>query len=269
MAISNLNANPVGQAQRLRSNRPLDTVSRVVGTHVPQKLSARALAQDVKVGVVSSIPFDALFASQEYRRGEINAKQYVAKAVGNSINFGAWTIGGAVAGAMLAPLGLPALAVGIAGFATGMASYEVWNRTVGKHITKAIETAVPEGLAETTAEVFTKAIANPLHDVIWKPLTQVVGPAFRWAMQNKATAGVALGGLALAFPGAARVIAPEVITMAAGTAVGMAFTGKVIDPILPPVEEPGATEAPAAPKQPARARGVGQPAGIHFARPRS
>jgi hypothetical protein len=265
MAISNAGYNSVGQAHRLRAQRPLETVSRVVGTHAPQTLSARALAQDVKVGVVSSVPFEALFASQEYRRGDISAKEYVAKALGNSVNFASWTVGGAVAGALLAPVGLPALAVGIAGFATGMVASEVWNRTVGKHVTKAIETAVPEALAEPVADVFTKAIANPLYDVIWKPLTKTVGPVFGWAMKNKVAAGAALGGLALAFPNAARVVAPEIITMAAGTAAGMAFTGKVIDPILPPSEEHSAV---ARPKQAPKAGGQGQAAGIHFARAR-
>lgn len=263
MAITHASYNPAGQAHRLRAPRSMKTVSRVVGTHAPQTLSPKVLAQDVKTGVVSSIPFEALFTSQEYRRGEITAKEYVAKAVGNSIGFGSWTIGGAVAGALLAPVGLPALAVGIAGFTGGMIAYEIWNRTAGKRVTKAIETIVPEALAEPVAEVFTKAIANPLHDVVWKPLTKVIGPVFSWAMKNKAAAGVALGGLAVAFPGAARVIAPEIITMAAGTAAGMAFNGKVLDRVLPPVEEE--VREPKAKPTP-RAGGSGQRAGIHFAK---
>jgi hypothetical protein len=262
MTISNTTYASVGQAQRLRSPRPLETVSRVVGAHAPQTLSAAAIARDVKTGVVSSIPFDALFSSQEYRRGEITAKQYVAKTLNFSISAASWTLGGTMMGALLAPVGLPAFVVGVAGFATGMVANEIWLRTAGKPITKAIEAMVPEALAETVAEVFTKAIANPLYDAVWKPLTQVISPVFRWAMQNKVTAGAALGGLALAFPNAARAIAPEVATMAAGTAAGIAFTGKVLDPILPPVEEMSA------PAKAPQAKGAGQAAGLHFARVR-
>lgn len=258
MAISNASYASAGQVQRLHAKRPLETVSRVVGAHAPQRLSPAVLAKDVKTGVVSSIPFDALFSSQEYRRGELSAKQYVAKTLSTSISAAAWTVGGALMGAVLAPVGLPAIAVGIAGFATGLVANEVWNRTAGKHVTEALESVVPEALAEPVAEVFTKAIANPLYDAVWKPLTEAVSPVFRWAMQNKLTAGAALGGLALVFPNAARAIGPEILTMTAGTAAGLAFTGKVLDPMLPPVEEPVRT--------PAKASGAGQAAGLHFAR---
>jgi hypothetical protein len=263
MAISNATYASAGQVQRLRSNRPLETVSRAMGIHVPTSLSPAKLAMDVKTDVVASIPFDALFTSQEYRRGELTAKEYVAKTLSTSVSSVAWTVGGAMMGALLAPAGLPALMVGIAGFATGLVATTIWDRTVGKPITEALETVIPEALAEPVAEVFTKAIANPLYDAVWKPLTEVVKPAFRWAMQNKVTAGAALGGLALLFPKAAKAIAPEVLTMAGGMAAGIAFTGKVIDPILPPADEKA--EAPA---KAAKASGAGQAAGLHFARSR-
>ncbi len=263
MAISNATYAKAGQVQRLQPQRPPSTVSRAMGIHVPTSLSPKVLAQDIKADVVASIPFDALFTSQEYRRGEVTAKEYVAKTLSTSISSIAWTGGGALMGALLAPVGLPALAVGIAGFATGMVATEIWNRTIGQHVTKTLESVIPEGLAETAAEVFTKAIANPLYDAVWKPLTETLSPVFRWAMQNKVTAGATLGGLALLFPKAAKAIAPEVLTMAGGTAVGIAFTGKVLDPILPPVEETPA----AAPAKTAKASGAGQRAGIHFARP--
>lgn len=262
MAISNTSYASVGQVQRLHAKRPLETVSRAMGAHVPTSLSPKLLAKDVKTDVVASIPFDALFGSQEYRRGEITAKEYVAKTLSTSVSSIAWTVGGAMMGALLAPVGLPAVAVGIAGFATGLVATEVWNRTVGDDITKSLESVIPEAVAEPVAEVFTKAIANPLYDAVWKPLTETLKPAFRWAMQNKVTAGAALGGLALLFPKAAKAIGPEVLTMAGGTVAGIAFTGKVLDPILPPVED-----APRkAPVKAAQASGVGQAAGIHFAR---
>ena len=225
MAISNINQSPssfakAGQAHRLQANRPLDTVSRAMGMHVPTSLSPKVLVQDMKTDVVASIPFDALFTSQEYRRGELTAKEYVAKTLSTSISSIAWTGGGALMGALLAPVGLPALAVGIAGFATGLVATEIWNRTIGQDVTKAIESVIPEGLAETAAEIFTKAIANPLYDAVWKPLTETLKPVFSWAMQNKITAGAALGGLALIFPKAAKAIAPAVHTMAGGMAAG-------------------------------------------------
>jgi len=262
MAISNATYASAGQVQRLHAQRPLETVSRAMGAHVPTSVSPKMLMKDVKTDVVASIPFDALFMSQEYRRGEVTAKEYVANTLSTSVSSVAWTVGGAAMGALLAPVGVPALLVGIAGFASGLVATEIWNRTVGGDITKAIESVIPEALAEPVAQVFTKAIANPLYDAVWKPLTEALTPAFRWAMKNKVTAGAALGGLALVFPKAAAAIGPTALTMAGGTVAGIAFTGKVLDPILPPVEEKKAAPAKA------KAAGVGQAAGIHFAKVR-
>lgn len=250
------------QPQRVVGTSSPDLVSRAVGLNIPTTLSPKHLAREIKLDVVASIPFDALFTSQQYRRGEMTAKEYVAETLSTSLSSIAWTGGGAVMGALLAPVGIPALLVGIAGFATGLVATEIWNRTIGKEITKGLEAVIPEGLAETAAEVFTKAIANPLYDTLWQPLTETVKPIFRWAMQNKVSAGVALGGLALLFPKAAKAIGPTALTMAGGMAAGIAFTGKVLDPILPPVEE-SASEARKAPK----ATGAGQRAGLYYARP--
>ncbi|GEM_PF-2680097 len=262
MTISKTTHASAGQARQLRSSRPMETVSRVMGAHAPQSLSPALLVQDAKIGVVSSIPFEALFASQQYRRGELSASQYVAKTLSNSVSAASWTLGGTLMGALLAPVGLPAIAVGIVGFATGMVANEIWIRTAGKHVTSALENALPEALAEPFAEVFTKAIANPLYDAVWKPLTNMLKPVLGWALRNKIAAGAAVGALAMVFPGAARAIAPEVVTMVAGTAAGIAFTGKVLDPILPPLEE----HAPESPAKAPKASGAGQAAGLHFAR---
>ncbi|HEY9856762.1 MAG TPA: hypothetical protein V6D05_13545, partial [Stenomitos sp.] len=167
--VGRLPAQPAKVASEVSS-----TVGRVLGTQVRDTLKPSMLAKDAVMGGVSNIPFDGLFNSQAYRRGELKANEYVARILGNSIGFGAWTIGGAVAGLALAPLGLPALAVGILGFAAGMTSQELFDRLFGHKITEKIAAALPEKDVKGLADTFTKYIANPLNDYVWRPVVDTV-----------------------------------------------------------------------------------------------
>lgn len=201
------------------------TMGRVLGTHARDTLKPSVLAKDVVMGGVSNIPFDGLFNSQAYRRGELKANEYVARILGNSISFGAWTVGGAIAGIALAPLGLPALAVGILGFAAGMTSQDLFDRLLGHKITEKIAEAIPEKDVKGLADTFTKYVANPLNDYVWRPVVDTV-------KENKVLAAGVAGALALKFPGAAKAIGREALNMGGGMAAGMAISMGVLNPLM-------------------------------------
>lgn len=207
------------------------TVGRVLGTQARETLNASVLAKDALMGGVSNIPFDGLFNSQAYRRGDLKANQYVARILGNSIGFGAWTLGGALAGLALAPLGLPALAVGILGFAAGMTSQELFDRLFGHKITEKLAEAIPEKDVKGLADAFTKYVANPLNDYVWRPVIDGV-------KGHKVLAAGVAGVLALKFPGAAKVIGKEALTMGGGMAAGMGISMGVLNPLMGPSKTP-------------------------------
>lgn len=232
----NSQSTTVGRAQRLHAapvatQKVTSTVGRMMGTTVRDSLAPGLLARDAALSGLSNIPFDGLFSSQAYRRGELKANEYAARILGDSVGFGAWTVGGALAGVALAPLGLPALAVGILGFAAGMTTQEIFDRTIGHTITKKLAGLISEKSAKPLADAFTKYIANPLNDYVWRPVIDgVKGHKFL-------AAGLA-GALALKFPGAAKVVGEQALTMGGGMAAGLAINLGVITPAF------GASEVP-------------------------
>ncbi len=212
------------------------TVGRVLGTHARDSFKASALAKDITLGGVSNIPFDGLFSSQAYRRGELKANEYVARVVTSSIGGGIWTLGGAIAGIALAPLGLPALAVGILGFAAGMTGQELFDRLLGNKLAEKIAAALPEKDVKGLADGFTKYIANPLNDYVWRPVVDTV-------KEHKLLAAGVAGALALKFPGAAKAIGREALTMGGGMAAGMGISLGVLNPLMGPNHIPFEKEA--------------------------
>ena len=208
-----------------------DTAGRILGTRARDSLQLKTLATDMSIGGVSNVPFEALFASQQYRNGKLKANEYVAQAVANTLTFGAWTAGGALATAALAPLGLPAIAVGVIGFGAGMSAQGLIERLLGDRLRRNLADAIPAEQVKGLADGFTRYIANPLHDFIWKPVSSTV-------MQNKVAAAGVGGMLALRFPGAAAAIGKEVLTMGGGMALGMGVEAKVLDPMVGPRPDP-------------------------------
>lgn len=202
-----------------------DRARRVVGTH-GAKLSRDELVREVKAGVLVSAPIEGIFESQAYRRGEIEANEYVGRVVANSLGFGMWTVGGAVAAAALAPIGLPAFLVGAAGFAAGMVANDIWDRTFGASIVKVTKEMLPASAARPLADGFTRFVANPLNDWVWKPVSGFV-------KQHKVLTGVMLALAACRFPGAAKAVGKEVGTMAVGTAAALGVQLGVLDRVLP------------------------------------
>lgn len=212
---------------------------RVVGLKA-SPLSPKALGKEVKLGVLSSIPVEALMLSQAYRRGDIDAKTYAATTLSNSVSFGSWTVGGALVGSLI-PGGT--LIGGALGFAGGMLSQSVWNRTLGKHVTSFFKSLIPEGAAKAFADTFNRFVANPLTDYVWKPVSGFV-------KRNKVLSGAVGAGALLLLPAPLRMGLLKVgATMAGGTALGMAADAFVLDKFLPKAPEtPGhkQSEAPRA-----------------------
>jgi hypothetical protein len=202
-----------------------DRARRIVGT-AGSTLSRDELVREVKAGVLVSAPIEGIFESQGYRKGEIKANEYVGRVVANSLGFGMWTVGGALAAAALAPLGLPAFLVGAAGFAAGMVANDLWDRTFGAAIVNVTKEMLPESAAKPLADGFTKFVANPLHDWVWKPVSGFV-------KDHKVISGVLLAGAALRFPTAAKAVFREVGTMAVGTAAALGIQLGLTDRVLP------------------------------------
>lgn len=232
-----LRAPRVASAPRIAEDA-VSTVGRLMGTHARKQLSAGALVKDAAVGGVANVPFDGLFSSQAYRRGELKANEYVARVVSSSVGGVVWTAGGALAGALLAPLGLPALAVGIAGFALGMTAQGLFDRFMGYPMAKKLAELIPEKSAKPLADGFTKYIANPLNDYVWRPVVDTV-------KENKLLAAGVAGALALKFPGAAKAIGKEALSMGGGMAAGLALELGVVTPILGEAKDPFEREQPA------------------------
>lgn len=236
--------NPVGRFAADAGAKPASsaakTVGRVMGIqgdslslgqllHSPD--AQKALLKDAKIGAISNVPFDLYMFSQDYRKGKLKANQYVAQTISDSVGFGAWTIGGALAAAALAPIGLPALAVGIAGFAVGMTCQTLFQHFLGNKFAKKLASVIPEKDVKPFADFVTKHIMNPLHD-------HVFGPLWNAIKGHKALSIGAAGLLAVKFPGFRNMAA----TMAGGTAAGV-VTGmglsKVIGPTNGPFDQAG------------------------------
>ena len=192
-------------------------------------LSRDELVREAKAGVIVSAPIEGIFESQKYRRKEITAREYTGRVIANSLGFGMWTVGGALAAAALAPVGLPAFLVGAAGFAAGMVANDLWDRTFGAAIVKVTQEMLPEEAARPFADGFTKWVANPLHDWLWKPVSGFV-------MEHKVLSGVLLTLAACKFRGAAKVVGREAATMAVGTAGALAVQLGVVDRFVPQAE---------------------------------
>lgn len=224
------------------------TVGQLIGTHARARLTPGLLVKDAALSGVANVPFDGLFSSQAYRRGELKANEYLAKVAANSVGMAVWTGGAALAAALLAPVGLPALAVGIAGFALGMTSQGLFDRLAGQKLATALADALPEQKVKPVADAFTKFIANPLNDYVWRPLVDT-------AKQHKLLATGVAGALALKFPGAAKALGREALTMGGGLAAGVALDVGVLTPLLGASKEPfeaksaeGAEATPIAPQ---------------------
>lgn len=206
-----------------------DQVGRIMGTKAPSKFSRDVLVRDIKAGVLISVPFEAVFSSQKYRRGEIKANEYVASVVANSMGFGMWTLGGALAAAALAPLGAPIYVGAVLGFGAGMLANDLWDRTFGKAITKIMPEFLPEGVAKPVANGFSRFVANPLHDYIWKPISGAV-------MGHKVLSCALLACAALKFPTAAKIVGREISAMALGTGLALGIQLGLVDRVLAPAD---------------------------------
>jgi hypothetical protein len=189
-------------------------------------LSGHQLMTDVKVGVAVSVPMQVVMDSQAYRKHETTASQYTASVISQSLGFGTWTLGGAAAAALLAPLGLGAWPLAVAGFAAGMIANTLWDRTFGKAMMKVISERLPESAAKHFADPATKYFANPIYDHIWLPIKHTV-------LKHKVLGGVLLAGLALRFPMAAKGVAREATVWIAGTLGAMGVTMGLINHVLP------------------------------------
>jgi hypothetical protein len=193
----------------------------------PVKLTRDQLMMDAKMGIYISAPMEAVFNSQAYRRGEINASKYTATILANSLGFGAWTIGGALAVAALTPF-VPAFLLPVAGFAAGMIANDIWDRTFGAAIVKYVGDALPEKLTKPFADVFTKFVANPIVDWVWNPIKNAV-------MGHKVLAATLVGGLMLLPPMRpfAKGLLKEAGVWVGGGAIAMAAQFGIINRFLP------------------------------------
>lgn len=203
------------------------TMKSVLGLNTSAQ-SLEATMKDAKIGVVSTLPIDALMYAADYRNGKTTAKQYVGKVVGDSLGFGAWTFAAAGAAAVAAPLlGAGALAgIGVAaiGFTAGMIANDLFDRTIGKGIGKAVAAVVPNAIATPMAKVFS---------TIEKPIGKVFGAITGFAMKHKILGAVALGALALKFPAAGKVLGKTLAPMAVGTAAALGIEHFTINKFLP------------------------------------
>lgn len=205
-----------------------DQARRVVGL-AGHKMTRDELVRDMKIGVAFQAPFEAIIEGQSYRKGEIKANEYVARIVANSLGFATWTLGGAAAAALLAPLGAPAFLLAAAGFAGGMIANDLFDRTFGVAIVKVLKGTLSEASCKGFADGFSKYISNPLTDYVWKPVSGFV-------MEHKVVSGVALGALALRFPQAGKAVGREVAAMAIGTAAALGLQLGVMDRFIPAAE---------------------------------
>lgn len=226
-----------GAAQVGTADATGNKLQRMLGT--ASSTSVEGVMKDVKSSIVWGLPMQALFDAQSYRTGKVTAKQYVGNVASESLGYGAWTIGGALATAGLTAL-FPALApagllLGVAGFAAGMLGYDLWGRTIGKPIANGIAKLVPNAIAKPIANVVAP-IGGFLHDHVWQPFVSHIGkPVLGFVMQHKLIAAAAAGLVALRFPGLAKGIG----VMAGGTAVGMGLEHFTLDKVLP--QQPGAS----------------------------
>lgn len=193
----------------------------------PVRMSPDQFISHVKTGLVTDIPLEGIFASQKFRRGDIQANEYVGRVIANGLSLAAWTAGGALAGTLLAPLGLPVFIAGAAGFAAGMICTDLWDRTLGTAIVNVTKEKLSDAQARPAAEAFVNYVANPIHDYAWKPITSAIG-------NNKLLAGAALAVAAIRFPGAAKGVGREVGKMALGTAAGVGVQLGLTDKVLAP-----------------------------------
>ncbi|MDB5098384.1 MAG: hypothetical protein JWM80_2805 [Cyanobacteria bacterium RYN_339] len=201
-------------------------------------LTRDQLLTDVKWGVAISAPMEGVFNAGAYRKGEINASKYTATIIANSLGFGAWTVGGALAAAALAPVGLPAFAVAVAGFAAGMIANDLWDRTFGQAMIKVLSERIPNKIVKPFADFFTKFVAAPLTDWVWNPLKNLV-------MGHKIAAGVLVGGAMLLPPlrPLAKGLAREAGVWIGGSAIALGAQFALINRILPASDKGKTTEA--------------------------
>lgn len=245
--MSQVNALPKLAATPAPATAPRGVAVRLgelTGTRAVSKLSADRLVRDGALGAVSSVPFEALFEAGAYRRGEVDARTYVAKVLSNSIGFASWTAGGALAAAAIAPLGLPGIAAGAIGFAAGMIANDLFDRLCGPTLKAELAARLPEKACKAFAEPFTRYVAAPLTDYIWKPVSGFV-------MQHKVLTGAALFVAACRFPLAAKALGREAATWVGGGALAMGVSIGLLDRVLPAADH-GAPEAKGA-KAPAKA----------------
>jgi hypothetical protein len=195
-------------------------------------LSRDQLMTDVKWGVAISAPMEGVFNAGAYRKGEINASKYTATIIANSLGFGAWTVGGALAAAALAPLGLPAFGVAVLGFAAGMIANDLWDRTFGQAIIKVLSDRIPNKVVKPFADFFTKFVAAPLTDWVWNPIKNLV-------MHHKIAAGVVVGGAMLLPPlrPLAKGLAREAGVWIGGSAIALGAQFALINRILPAADK--------------------------------
>lgn len=205
-----------------------DRARSVVGL-ASHKLTRDELVRDMKIGVAFQAPFEGVIEGQAYRKGEIKANEYVARVIANSLGFATWTLGGATAAALLAPIGAPAFLLAAAGFAGGMIANDLFDRTFGAAMVKVLKDTLPEAACKPFADKFVKYVSNPLTDYVWKPVSGFV-------MKHKIISGVALGVLALRFPSAGKAVGREVGAMAIGTAAALGLQFGVLDRFMPAAE---------------------------------
>ncbi|MEB3220654.1 MAG: hypothetical protein VKS61_01110 [Candidatus Sericytochromatia bacterium] len=235
------------------SSAPINPTRPVAATAAPAGIGERAkriaglagtrmtrdqFVSEVKVGMVFSAPMEGVFESQKFRKGEIKANEYVGRVLANTLSTAAWTAGGALAGAALAPVGMPLFVAGAAGFAFGMVANDLWDRTFGTQIVEVFKEKVTDAQARPAAEAFVTYVANPLHDWVWKPVSGFVG-------QHKVLSGVLLTLAALRFPFAAKAVGKEVGKMAVGTAAALGVQLAVTDRVLAPAAHRQESQAPA------------------------
>lgn len=158
----------------------------VLGMSGP-KISADEFVRDLKWGAVGNLPTEAIFDSQKYRVGKRKANEYVAGVLSKSIGFIGWGTASAVAGVAIAGLGLPAFAAGLIGFTAGSVGYDLFNRTFGQPLTRELAKRIPEQTAKPVANAYTRFVANPIHDWVWKPIANT-WKDHKWVV-------VGLGGL--------------------------------------------------------------------------
>lgn len=213
----------------------MERIGELTGTRAAGKLSADRLIRDGAIGAASSVPFEALFEAGSYRRGEVNARQYVAKVVSNSVGFAAWTAGGALAAAAIAPLGLPGIAAGAIGFAAGMVANDLFDRLCAPTLKQELAARMSEDTCKAIAEPFTRCVAGPLTDYLWTPVSGFV-------KEHKLLSGAALFVAACRFPAAAKALGREAVTWVGGGALAIGVQIGLLDRVLPAQEEAAAPQ---------------------------